>query len=80
MTIFEKKLDDMKFYKALLLTSIVCGGSAFNASAQDFIYEWGHKIGGINNETGKCLTTDPDGNVLAAVNFHLRLMQTRELV
>ncbi|MBK6952009.1 MAG: T9SS type A sorting domain-containing protein [Crocinitomicaceae bacterium] len=59
----------MKFYKALLLTSIVCGGSAFNASAQDFIYEWGHKIGGINNETGKCLTTDPDGNVLAAVEF-----------
>jgi len=48
---------------------MICGGTAINAGAQNFFYEWGYGLGAGGNETGKSIATDSDGNVIIVNEF-----------
>jgi hypothetical protein len=70
MTIFEKKLDDMKFYNSLFLASLLGGGFSLNVMSQQMPLEWAYTMPGAGGDAGKDIVTDVDGNVILISDFN----------
>jgi hypothetical protein len=70
MIIFEKKLDDMKFSKDLIMTTLIALSGASIVHSQDFAYDWGHNIGGAGSETGRDISVDANGNVIVVNDYN----------
>jgi hypothetical protein len=70
MTIFEKKLDVMKFYNSLFLTSLLGGVFSLNVMSQQMPLEWAYGMPGAGGDAGKDIVTDANGNVILISDFN----------